>query len=71
MRALFGDRSAPPERDPMDDFDEGRSLTQALRVTLLFLAIVLLLMWAGVTEARLPADENSTVPAAGRVADIA
>ncbi len=35
----------------LDDLDEERSIRGALRMTLLFLAVVLLLLWAGVAQA--------------------
>jgi hypothetical protein len=36
------------------EFDEERSIREALRVTLLFLAMVVLLLWAGITDAASP-----------------
>jgi hypothetical protein len=37
----------PPHRE----FDEERSIREALRITLLFVAVVILLLWAGVADA--------------------
>ncbi len=43
---------APASGDPpRGDFDEERSIREALRITLLFVAVVLLLLWAGVADA--------------------
>ena len=33
------------------EYDEERSIREALRITLLFLAVVVLLLWAGVADA--------------------
>ena len=43
---------APASGDPPSvDFDEERSIREALRITLLFVAVVILLLWAGVADA--------------------
>jgi hypothetical protein len=43
---------APASGDPpRGEFDEERSIGEALRVTLLFVAVVILLLWAGVADA--------------------
>jgi len=36
---------------PRAEFDEERSIREALRITLLFVAVVVLLLWAGVADA--------------------
>jgi hypothetical protein len=54
MAATYGrDLSDAPAggESPHDDFDEDRSIGEALRVTLLFVAVVILLLWAGVADA--------------------
>jgi hypothetical protein len=33
------------------EYDEERSIREALRITLLFVAVVILLLWAGVADA--------------------
>jgi hypothetical protein len=47
---------------PPGDFDEERSIGAALRVTLLFVALVVLLLWAGVSDAASPALPISVRP---------
>ncbi len=43
---------APAGGDPpRGEFDEERSIGEALRITLLFVAVVILLLWAGVADA--------------------
>lgn len=43
---------APASGDPpRAEFDEARSIGEALRITLLFVAVVILLLWAGVADA--------------------
>jgi hypothetical protein len=43
---------APAGGDPpRAEFDEERSIGEALRITLLFVAVVILLLWAGVADA--------------------
>ena len=50
LRRGFSD--APAGGDPLRaDFDEERSIRGALRITLLFVAVVILLLWAGVADA--------------------
>lgn len=47
-----GFSEAPPIGDPpRAEFDEERSIREALRITLLFVAVVILLLWAGVADA--------------------
>jgi hypothetical protein len=48
------------------EFDEERSIREALRTTLLFLAVVVLLLWAGVTDAANP----EVLPTAGQPAPL-
>jgi hypothetical protein len=59
-RPLSGVRSAGDS--PPGDFDEERSIGAALRVTLLFVAIVVLLLWAGASDAASPALPISARP---------
>ena len=42
-----GNGAGPTPRE----FDEERSIREALRITLLFVAVVILLLWAGVADA--------------------
>ena len=43
---------SPGSGDPLrPEFDEEHSIGEALRITLLFVAVVLLLLWAGVADA--------------------
>jgi len=43
---------APASGDPPRvEYDEERSIREALRITLLFVAVVVLLLWAGVADA--------------------
>jgi len=43
---------APGTRDSAGrEYDEERSIREALRITLLFVAVVILLLWAGVADA--------------------
>jgi hypothetical protein len=50
------------------DFDEERSIRGALRITLLFVAVVLLLLWAGVADAAgaasVPVESGGAPPSA-------
>jgi hypothetical protein len=51
---------APASGDPpRGEFDEERSIGEALRITLLFVAVVILLLWAGVADA---ADGSAANP---------
>jgi hypothetical protein len=44
------------------EFDEARSISGALRITLLFVAVVILLLWAGVADAAGPERASASVP---------
>jgi len=65
MTAIFGSHLDAAERKPTSDGDE-RNIRAALRMTMLFVAIVLLLAWAGLAEAGAMTD--SAVRAAGPAA---
>lgn len=55
---------APASGDPpRGEFDEERSIGEALRITLLFVAVVILLLWAGVADATGGAAANPERPA--------
>jgi hypothetical protein len=47
---------------PGAEFDEARSIGGALRVTLLFVAVVILLLWAGVADAAGPELACASAP---------
>jgi hypothetical protein len=47
-------REAPAGDSGPRELDEERSIRGALRVTLLFLAVVVLLLWAGLADAARP-----------------
>jgi hypothetical protein len=54
MATTFGRglSEAPGEGRPVPrEHDDDRSIGEALRITLLFVAVVLLLLWAGVADA--------------------
>ena len=62
MATTLGNDFEAAHRAPVADADE-RSIGDALRVTMLFVAVVLLLLWAGLADAGLTTD--SAVRAAG------
>jgi hypothetical protein len=62
MTTIFGSGLDAAERRSAPDGEE-RSIREALRITLLFVAIVLLLVWAGLADAATIND--SAVRAAG------
>jgi hypothetical protein len=63
MTTLLGSGLDAAQRaSAVDDSDE-RSIREALRVTMLFVAVVLLLLWAGLSDANVITD--SSVRAAG------
>jgi hypothetical protein len=43
------------------EFDEERSIRSALRVTLLFVAVVVLLLWAGVADATTASPDRAPI----------
>ena len=65
MTAIFGSHLDAAERKPTSDGDE-RNIRAALRMTMLFVAIVLLLAWAGLAEAGAMTDSavRAACPAA-------
>jgi hypothetical protein len=52
--------SRDDERAPRG-LDEEHSIGQALRVTLLFLAVMIILVWAGITEAQDVASSQARI----------
>jgi hypothetical protein len=62
MATTFGSDFEATGRAPAPDADE-RSISGALRVTMLFVAVVVLLLWAGLADAG--AITDSAVRAAG------
>ncbi len=62
MATTLGNDFEATHRVPVPDADE-RSIGDALRVTMLFVAIVLLLLWAGLADAGVTTD--SAVRAVG------
>jgi hypothetical protein len=62
MTTSFGSDFETAHPAPAPDADE-RSIGEALRITTLFVAIVLLLLWAGLSDASVITD--SSVRAAG------
>jgi hypothetical protein len=62
MTTFLGSDLDAAQRPPAPDADE-RSIREAVRITMLFLAIVLLLLWAGLSDASVITD--SSVGAAG------
>lgn len=47
------------------ELDEERSIGEALRITLLFLAVVIILVWAGIAEAQEVASSQARIAIAG------
>jgi len=62
MTTLLGSNLDATRRPSAPDGDE-RSIREAVRITTLFLAVVLLLLWAGLSDAGVITD--SSVRAAG------
>ena len=62
MATLLGSDLDAAQQAPAPDGDE-RSIREAVRITTLFLAVVLLLLWAGLSDAGVITD--SSVRAAG------
>jgi hypothetical protein len=62
MTTLLGSELDAGQRAPGPHGDE-RSIREAVRITTLFLAVVLLLLWAGLSDASVITD--SSVRAAG------
>jgi hypothetical protein len=65
MTTIFGSGPDAADRPSAPDGDE-RSIREALRVTMLFVAIVLLLVWAGLADAG--TSDDSAVRAVGPAA---
>lgn len=65
MTTIFGSDLDAARRAPASEGDE-RSIREALRITMLFVAIVLLLVWAGLADAG--TIDDSAVRAAGPAA---
>ncbi|MGH8680821.1 MAG: hypothetical protein ACREVS_04570 [Burkholderiales bacterium] len=64
---------APASGDPpRGEFDEERSIREALRITLLFVAVVILLLWAGVADAASgqPGTPTHQLPTLGQSAPL-
>ena len=58
MATTFGNDFDAAQRVPAPDADE-RSIREALRVTMLFVAVALLLLWAGLSDASMVSDSSA------------
>ena len=61
MTTTFGNDFDAAQQAPAPDADE-RSIREALRVTMLFVAVVLLLLWAGLSDAGTLTDSSVRAP---------